>query len=116
MRAQQGGQVSRKRMIDQNNGRHLDIQAEAVGTSRASVSYVSRRISEAELEQAFAKFGVRKIVNTDQGSQLTAEVLTGGEFGRGAKLSRDGRGAWRNNELKDRLCRNMKYRLARIRA
>ena len=49
------------------------------------------------LEQAFARFGVPEIINTDQGSQFTANTFTEAVLSRGCKLSMDGRGAWRDN-------------------
>ena len=43
------------------------------------------------------QYGTPEIVNTDQGSQFTAEEFTSVVLSAGAKLSMDGRGAWRNN-------------------
>ena len=71
------------------------------------------------IEQAFTKFGTPEIVNTDQGSQFTAS-----EFAntvptvawRGAKLSMDGRGAWRDNVFVERLWRRVKYERVYLRA
>jgi hypothetical protein len=40
---------------------------------------------------------VPAIVNTDQGSQFTAEEFTQAVLASGCKLSMDGRGAWRDN-------------------
>ena len=61
------------------------------------------------LEQAFARYGTPEIVNTDQGSQFTAEEFTRAVFRRGAKLSMDGKGAWRDNVFVERLWRTVKY-------
>ena len=61
------------------------------------------------IEQAFARYGIPEIVNTDQGSQFTAEEFTQAVLGRGAKLSMDGRGAWRDNVFVERLWRTVKY-------
>jgi putative transposase len=61
------------------------------------------------LEQAFARFGVPEIVNTDQGSQFTANTFTETVLNRGCKLSMDGRGAWRDNVFVERLWRTVKY-------
>ncbi len=66
--------------------------------------------------QAFAKFGIPEIVNTDQGSQFTAEEFTQAVLGRGAKLSMDGRGAWRDNVFVERLWRSVKYERVYLRA
>jgi putative transposase len=48
------------------------------------------------IEQAFARYGVPEIVNTDQGSQFTAEEFTRVVLAAGCQLSMDGRGAWRD--------------------
>ena len=68
------------------------------------------------IEQAFARFGIPEIVNTDQGSQFTAEEFTHAVLGRGAKLSMDGRGAWRDNVFVERLWRSVKYERVYLRA
>ena len=61
------------------------------------------------LQQALARHGTPEIVNTDQGSQFTAEEFTAMVLGSGAKLSMDGRGAWRDNVFVERLWRSVKY-------
>ena len=61
------------------------------------------------IEQAFARYGTPEIVNTDQGSQFTAEEFTRSVLDRGCKLSMDGRGAWRDNVFVERLWRSVKY-------
>lgn len=61
------------------------------------------------LEQAFARYGVPEIVNTDQGSQFTAEEFTHAVLSRGVRLSMDGKGAWRDNVFVERLWRTIKY-------
>ena len=68
------------------------------------------------IEEAFARFGIPEIVNTDQGSQFTAEEFTSVVLGRGAKLSMDGRGAWRDNVFVERLWRSVKYERVYLRA
>jgi len=68
------------------------------------------------LEQAFARFGVPDIVNTDQGSQFTAEEFTHAVLARGVRLSMDGKGAWRDNVFIERLWRTIKYERAYLRA
>ena len=71
------------------------------------------------IEQAFAKFGIPEIVNTDQGSQFTASEFANTVptvAGRGAKLSMDGRGAWRDNVFVERLWRSVKYERVYLRA
>ena len=61
------------------------------------------------MQVALAKYGAPEIVNTDQGSQFTAEEFTQVVLDSGAKLSMDGRGAWRDNVFVERLWRSVKY-------
>ena len=68
------------------------------------------------IAQAFARFGVPAIVNTDQGSQFTAEEFTQAVFASGCKLSMDGRGAWRDNVFIERLWRSVKYECVYLKA
>jgi putative transposase len=63
----------------------------------------------AALEEAFAKYGLPEIVNTDQGSQFTSAVFTGAVLDRGVAVSMDGRGSWRDNVFIERLWRSVKY-------
>ncbi len=68
------------------------------------------------MEAAFARFGIPDIVNTDQGSQFTAAEFAQTVLQRGAKLSMDGRGAWRDNVFVERLWRTIKYERVYLRA
>jgi putative transposase len=68
------------------------------------------------LEQAFTRYGVPDILNTDQGSQFTAEDFTDAVLKRGCKLSMDGRGAWRDNVFVERLWRSVKYECIYLKA
>lgn len=68
------------------------------------------------IEQAFARYGTPEIVNTDQGSQFTAEEFTCVVLARGCHLSMDGKGAWRDNVLAERLWRTLKYKRVYLRA
>ena len=61
------------------------------------------------MREALARYGTPDIVNTDQGSQFTAEDFTAVVLESGAKLSMDGRGAWRDNVFVERLWRSVKY-------
>ncbi len=49
------------------------------------------------IEEAFARYGMPEIVNTDQGSQFTAEEFANAVLSKGVKLSMDGRVAWCDN-------------------
>ena len=68
------------------------------------------------IEQAFVRYGTPEIVNTDQGSQFTAEEFTSTVLGKGCKLSMDGRGAWRDNVFVERLWRSVKYERVYLKA
>jgi putative transposase len=68
------------------------------------------------IEQAFARYGIPEIVNTDQGSQFTAEAFTRVVLAKGCKLSMDGRGAWRDNVFVERLWRSVKYERVYLKA
>src|SRR5271167_2852760 len=68
------------------------------------------------IEQAFARYGVPVIVNTDQGSQFTTEEFTQAVLDRGCQLSMDGRGAWRDNVFIERLWRSVKYECVYLKA
>ena len=61
------------------------------------------------LKEALAKYGKPEIFNTDQGSQFTSgawiDVLTDAKI----KISMDGKGAWRDNRMIERLWRSLKY-------
>ncbi|NPT38493.1 IS3 family transposase [Paraburkholderia xenovorans] len=61
------------------------------------------------LEEAFARYGLPDIVNTDQGSQFTAGMFTEAVLGRGVRLPMDGKGAWRDNVFVERVWRSVKY-------
>ncbi|WP_299555572.1 IS3 family transposase [uncultured Tateyamaria sp.] len=61
------------------------------------------------LKEAIAKHGTPEIFNSDQGSQFTSgawiDVLTEAKI----KISMDGKGAWRDNRMIERLWRSLKY-------
>ena len=57
---------------------------------------------------ALAKHGPPEIMNTDQGSQFTSEAFTALLKDNGICISMDGRGAWRDNVLIERLWRSVK--------
>ena len=68
------------------------------------------------IEDAFRRYGVPEIVNTDQGSQFTADEFTRVVLAKGCKLSMDGRGAWRDNVFVERLWRSVKYERVYLKA
>jgi putative transposase len=61
------------------------------------------------LKEAIAKHGAPEIFNSDQGSQFTSgawiDVLVDAKI----KISMDGKGAWRDNRMIERLWRSLKY-------
>ncbi|MDP2496329.1 IS3 family transposase [Shimia thalassica] len=61
------------------------------------------------LKEALAKHGTPDVFNSDQGSQFTSgtwiDVLTDAKI----KISMDGKGAWRDNRMIERLWRSLKY-------
>jgi len=61
------------------------------------------------LEEALARYGKPEIFNTDQGSQFTSQAFTGVLRRGGIAISMDGRGAWRDNVVVERLWRSVKY-------
>ena len=61
------------------------------------------------LQEAFNRHGRPEIVNTDQGSQFTAQEFVQAVKDRGCHLSMDGRGAWRDNVFVERLWKSVKY-------
>lgn len=61
------------------------------------------------LKEAIAKHGAPEIFSSDQGSQFTSgawiDVLTDAKI----KISMDGKGAWRDHRMIERLWRSLKY-------
>src|SRR3546814_8666268 len=61
------------------------------------------------LEEALARFGKPEIFNTDQGSQFTSQAFTSVLLREEIAISMDGRGAWRDNVVVERLWHSVKY-------
>lgn len=61
------------------------------------------------LEEALACYGKPEIFNTDQGSQFTSQAFTSLLLREEIAISMDGRGAWRDNVIVERLWRSVKY-------
>src|SRR4051812_20129892 len=68
------------------------------------------------LEEALARHGKPEILNTDQGSQFTSEIFTGMLTRNQVAISMDGKGAWRDNVVVERLWRSVKYEEVYLRA
>lgn len=60
-------------------------------------------------EEALARHGRPRIVNTDQGSHFTGQVFTAVLLGAGTANSMDGKGAWRDIVFVERIWRSIKY-------
>jgi len=86
----------------------VDVASRRVLAHRVAITLEAMHAKEV-IEQALARYGVPEIVNTDQGSQFTAEEFTDVVLAAGSKLSMDGRGAWRDNVFVERLWRSVKY-------
>jgi len=68
------------------------------------------------LEEALTRFGKPEIFNTDQGSQFTSMAFTSVLLREQIDISMDGRGAWRDNVIVERLWRSVKYEEVYLRA
>ena len=93
----------------------VDVASRMVLAHKVAVTMEACHAKEI-IEQAFARFGVPEIINTDQGSQFTAEEFTKAVLDSGGKLSMDGRGAWRDNVFIERLWRSVKYECVYLKA
>jgi putative transposase len=82
---------------------------------RVSISMEADFCIEA-LEEALARYGKPEIFNTDQGSQFTSIAFTSVLLREKIAISMDGRGAWRDNVIVERLWRSVKYEEVYLRA
>lgn len=86
----------------------VDWASRRVLAHRVAITLEAVHAVEA-LEEAIARYGLPEIVNTDQGSQFTANAFTEAVLSRGIRLSMDGKGAWRDNVFVERVWRSIKY-------
>ena len=93
----------------------VDVASRRVLAHKLAITLEAVHAKEV-IEQAFARYGTPEIVNTDQGSQFTAEEFTSVVLAKGCKLSMDGRGAWRDNVFVERLWRSVKYERVYLKA
>ena len=93
----------------------VDVVSRRVLAHKVAITLEAVHAKEV-IEQAFARYGAPEIVNTDQGSQFTAEEFTRVVLAKGCKLSMDGRGAWRDNVFVERLWRSVKYERVYLKA
>lgn len=93
----------------------VDVASRRVLAHRVAITLEASHAREV-IEQALVQYGAPEIVNTDQGSQFTAEEFTRVVLAAGCKLSMDGRGAWRDNVFVERLWRSVKYERVYLKA
>jgi putative transposase len=93
----------------------VDVYSRRVLAHKVAITLEACHAKEI-IEQALAKYGTPEIVNTDQGSQFTAEEFTDVVLKARCKLSMDGRGAWRDNVFVERLWRSVKYERVYLKA
>jgi putative transposase len=86
----------------------LDVASHKVLTHKVAVTLKACHAVNI-LKEAFVRYGRPEIVNTDQGSQFTAEEFTSTVLRQCCKLSMDGKGAWRDNVFVERVWRSAKY-------
>ena len=61
------------------------------------------------MNEALTRYGRPEIFHTDQGAQFTSAAFTGLLVEHGIRISRDGRGCWRDNVFVERLWRSLKF-------
>ena len=94
----------------------VDVASRMVLAHKVAVTLEACHAKEI-IEQALARFGVPEIVNTDQGSQFTAEEFTKAVLDGGSQAL-DGRGAapGGTNVFIERLWRSVKYECVYLKA
>ena len=93
----------------------VDVASRRVLSHKVAITLEACHATEV-MQQALARYGTPQIVNTDQGSQFTATEFTDVVLSSDAKLSMDGRGAWRDNVFVERLWRSVKYERVYLKA
>ena len=68
-----------------------------------------QQYSSTRCDLNYSRHGKPEIVNTDQGSQFSAQAFVPAVKEQGCKLSMDGRGAWKDNVFVERLWKSVKY-------
>jgi len=93
----------------------VDVASRKVLAHRVAITLEACHAREV-IEQALTRYGTPQIVNTDQGSQFSAEEFTSVVLTAGCKMSMDGRGAWRDNVFVERVWRSVKYERVYLKA
>ena len=86
----------------------VDVYSRRILAHRVTITMEAIHAKEV-LQEALERHGKPEIVNTDQGAQFTALEFVDVLLQSGAKLSMDGRGAWRDNVFVERVWRSVKY-------
>jgi putative transposase len=86
----------------------IDVHSRAVLAHRVATT-LEASVAVEVLQAAFARYGAPNIVNTDQGSQFTAQAFVDTVKAKGCQISMDGKGAWRDNVFIERFWRTVKY-------
>ena len=86
----------------------IDWHSRRVLAWRLSISMDTAFCTEAAKE-AIAKYSTPEILNTDQGSQFTSRSFTGLLLEHDIRISRDGKGGWRDNVFIERAWRSIEY-------
>ena len=68
------------------------------------------------IEQAITRYGVPRIVNTDQGCQFTCVEFISTLKRHEIAISMDGKGCWRDNVFIERFWKTLKYQEVYLRA
>lgn len=74
----------------------VDVYSRCILVHRVAITLEAIHAKEV-LQEALRRWGTPEIVTTDQGAQFTAQEFVDAVFTAKAKLSMDGRGAWRDN-------------------
>jgi putative transposase len=93
----------------------VDVYSRRILAHRVAISLEAVHAKEV-VQEALNRWGTPEIVNTDQGSQFTAQEFVDVVLDSGAKLSMDGRGAWRDNVFVERVWRSVKYECVYLKA
>jgi putative transposase len=93
----------------------VDVYSRRILANRVAITLEAVHAVDA-LQEAYRRFGKPEIINTDQGSQFTAQEFVDAVLGNEVKLSMDGRGAWRDNVFVERIWRSVKYERVYLRA
>lgn len=86
----------------------MDLYSRKVLSWRISQT-IDAEFCIAAVKEAFARYGVPAILNTDQGSQFTSYGFVKTLLDQGVKISMDSQGRWRDNIYVERLWRSVKY-------